>query len=70
MVVTLGELAVRFGCELRGDPLREVDSVAILAEAHPRAVTFLVEGRHRAALAHTHAGVKPKTDHGAIIQSA
>ena len=55
MVVTLGELAVRFGCELRGDPLREVDSVATLAEAHPRAVTFLAEGRHRAALAHTQA---------------
>ena len=51
MVVTLGELAVRFGCELRGDPLREVDSVATLSEAHPRAVTFLAEGRHRAALA-------------------
>jgi UDP-3-O-[3-hydroxymyristoyl] glucosamine N-acyltransferase len=55
MVVTLGELAVRLGCELRGDPLREVDSVATLAEAHPRAVTFLAESRHRAALAHTQA---------------
>jgi UDP-3-O-[3-hydroxymyristoyl] glucosamine N-acyltransferase len=55
MVVTLGELAVRFGCELRGDPLREVDCVATLAEAHPRAVTFLAEGRHRSALAHTQA---------------
>jgi UDP-3-O-[3-hydroxymyristoyl] glucosamine N-acyltransferase len=55
MVVTLGELAVRLGCELRGDPLREVDSVATLAEAHPRAVTFLAESRHRAALAQTRA---------------
>src|SRR5580698_10319962 len=46
MVVTLGELAVRLGCELRGDPLRE---------AHPRAITFLAESRHRAALARTQA---------------
>src|SRR5580658_2915123 len=57
MVVTLGELAVRLGCELRGDPLCEVDSVATLADAHPRAVTFLAESRHRAALSQTHAGV-------------
>ncbi len=55
MVVTLGELAVRLGCELRGDPLREVDSVATLADAHPRAITFLAESRHRAALARTQA---------------
>src|ERR1700733_9948871 len=57
MVVTLGELAVRFGCELRGDPLHEVDSVATLTDAHPRAVTFLAESRLRAALAQTRAAV-------------
>jgi UDP-3-O-[3-hydroxymyristoyl] glucosamine N-acyltransferase len=57
MVVTLGELAVRFGCELHGDPLCEVDSVAILADAHPRAVTFLAESRHRAGLQQTRAAV-------------
>ena len=55
MVVTLGELAVRFGCELRGVPLHEVDSVATLTDAHPRAVTFLAESRLRAALAQTRA---------------
>ena len=55
MVVTLGELAVRLGCELRGDPQREVDSVATLADAHPRAIAFLAESRHRAALAQTQA---------------
>ncbi len=55
MVVTLGELAVRFGCELHGDPLDEVDSVAILADAQPRAVTFLAESRHRPALKQTRA---------------
>ena len=55
MVVTLGEIAVRFGCELRGDPQHEVDSVATLADAHPRAVTFLAESRHRTAMAQTRA---------------
>jgi UDP-3-O-[3-hydroxymyristoyl] glucosamine N-acyltransferase len=55
MVLTLGELAVRLGCELHGDPAREIDSVAILADAHPRAVTFLAERRHRAALKQTRA---------------
>jgi UDP-3-O-[3-hydroxymyristoyl] glucosamine N-acyltransferase len=55
MTVTLGELAVRFGCELRGDPHCEIDSVATLADAHPRAVTFLAESRHRAALLQTRA---------------
>jgi UDP-3-O-[3-hydroxymyristoyl] glucosamine N-acyltransferase len=55
MVVTLGELAVRLGCELRGDPHCEVDSVAVLADAHPRAITFLAESRHRGALKQTQA---------------
>ena len=50
MTITLGELAVRFGCELRGDPHCAVDSVATLADAHPRAITFLAESRHRGAL--------------------
>jgi UDP-3-O-[3-hydroxymyristoyl] glucosamine N-acyltransferase len=55
MSVTLGELAVRFGCELRGDPHCEIDSVGTLADAHPRAITFLAESRHRGALLHTRA---------------
>ncbi len=55
MTVTLGELAVRFGCELRGDPHREIDGVGTLVDAHPRAVTFLAEGRHRPALLQTRA---------------
>lgn len=55
MTVTLGELAVRFGCELRGDPHCAVDSVATLAEAHPRAITFLAESRHRGVLRATKA---------------
>jgi len=55
MSITLGELAVRFGCELRGDPHCQVDAVATLADAHPRAISFLAEARHRAALLSTRA---------------
>jgi UDP-3-O-[3-hydroxymyristoyl] glucosamine N-acyltransferase len=55
MILTLGELAVRFGCELRGDPHCEIDSVATLSDAQPRAITFLAESRHRGALLQTRA---------------
>lgn len=55
MSVSLGELAVRFGCELRGDPNTPVDSVATLANAHPRAVTFLANPKYRSQLAATKA---------------
>jgi len=56
MTVTLGELAVRFGCELRGDPSATVDSVAALSQAGPRAVTFLANPKYLAELAGTRAG--------------
>jgi len=56
MSVTLGELAVRFGCELRGDPATVVDSVAALASAGPRAVAFLANPKYAAQLAGTRAG--------------
>jgi UDP-3-O-[3-hydroxymyristoyl] glucosamine N-acyltransferase len=55
MSVSLGELAVRFGCELRGDPSTLVDSVATLANAHPRAVAFLANPKYRSQLATTKA---------------
>jgi UDP-3-O-[3-hydroxymyristoyl] glucosamine N-acyltransferase len=55
MTISLGELAVRFGCELRGDPATLVDSVATLGQAHARAVTFLADTRHRRQLAETRA---------------
>lgn len=55
MTISLGELAVRFGCELRGDPATLVDSVSTLGQAHPRAVAFLADARHRAQLAATRA---------------
>ncbi len=57
MTVTLGELAVRFGCELRGDPAATVDSVAALAQAGPRAVTFLANPKYVEQLENTRAGV-------------
>ena len=56
MSVTLGELAVRFGCELRGDPDAVVDSVAALGNAGPRAVTFLANPKYADQLAATRAG--------------
>ena len=56
MAIALGELAVRFGCELKGDPGARVDSVGTLQNAHPRAVTFLANPRYRRHLAQTRAG--------------
>ncbi|HET9472518.1 MAG TPA: UDP-3-O-(3-hydroxymyristoyl)glucosamine N-acyltransferase [Steroidobacteraceae bacterium] len=56
MTVTLGDLAVRFGCELRGDPSTAVDSVASLSKAGPRAVTFLANPKYVAQLKETRAG--------------
>jgi UDP-3-O-[3-hydroxymyristoyl] glucosamine N-acyltransferase len=56
MTVTLGELAVRFGCELRGDPAATVDSVAALSQAGPRAVSFLANPKYVSQLAGTRAG--------------
>jgi UDP-3-O-[3-hydroxymyristoyl] glucosamine N-acyltransferase len=56
MTVTLGELAVRFGCELQGDPDVQVDSVAPLAQAGGRAVAFLANPKYVSQLAATKAG--------------
>jgi UDP-3-O-[3-hydroxymyristoyl] glucosamine N-acyltransferase len=55
MTISLGELAVRFGCELHGDPATVVDSVATLGHAHGRALAFLADRRHRGQLAETRA---------------
>jgi len=57
MAVSLGELAVRFGCELRGDPATLVDHVATLANAGAGAVAFLSESRNRRELGATRATV-------------
>jgi len=55
MAISLGELAVRFGCELRGDPATLVDSVAALGHAHGRSITFLANSKHRKELELTQA---------------
>jgi UDP-3-O-[3-hydroxymyristoyl] glucosamine N-acyltransferase len=57
MAVSLGELAVRFGCELRGDPDTQVTRVGTLANADSQCVAFLSESRNRRELADTHAAV-------------
>jgi UDP-3-O-[3-hydroxymyristoyl] glucosamine N-acyltransferase len=52
---SLGELAVRFGLELRGSPDARVSHVATLAEAPPGSLSFLADARHRRELATTRA---------------
>lgn len=56
MPVRLGELAVRFGCELRGDPDATVARVATLQDAGPDALAFLANPRYRKHLTTTRAG--------------
>jgi UDP-3-O-[3-hydroxymyristoyl] glucosamine N-acyltransferase len=56
MTMTLGELAVRFGCELRGDPSAVVETVASLAQAGARAVSFLANPKYVSQLKDTRAG--------------
>ncbi len=57
MGTTLAALAVRHGCELRGDPDVIVDHVATLVTAGPGALTFLANPQYRTQLAATRAGV-------------
>jgi UDP-3-O-[3-hydroxymyristoyl] glucosamine N-acyltransferase len=56
MTVSLGELAVRFGCTLRGDPDVRVSHVASLESAGPDGLTFLANPRYRKFLGDTRAG--------------
>jgi UDP-3-O-[3-hydroxymyristoyl] glucosamine N-acyltransferase len=53
--LSLGELAVRFGCELRGDPEVRVAGVATLAAATPGTLSFLANPHYRAQLPATRA---------------
>jgi UDP-3-O-[3-hydroxymyristoyl] glucosamine N-acyltransferase len=55
MPVSLGELAVRFGCELRGDPDTRIERVATLGNASLGSIAFLANPRYRAQLADTRA---------------
>ncbi|HEX4024458.1 MAG TPA: UDP-3-O-(3-hydroxymyristoyl)glucosamine N-acyltransferase [Steroidobacteraceae bacterium] len=56
MSIALGELAVRFGCALRGDPQLRVDHVAALGSADPQALSFLANPRLTPQLSATRAG--------------
>ena len=55
MSFALGELAVRFGCELRGDPNLTVSRVATLAGAGPGDLGFLANPQYRGQLTQTRA---------------
>lgn len=57
MSFALGELAVRFGCELRGDPELRVERVATLAAAGPGDLGFLANPHYRPQLVATRATV-------------
>jgi UDP-3-O-[3-hydroxymyristoyl] glucosamine N-acyltransferase len=52
---SLGELAVRFGLELRGEPSLRVSRVATLVHAAEGALSFLANPRYRRQLQATHA---------------
>jgi UDP-3-O-[3-hydroxymyristoyl] glucosamine N-acyltransferase len=53
--VSLGELAVRFGLKLKGEPDLKVSSVATLSHATAGALSFFANSRYRRALAATRA---------------
>ena len=55
MPLRLAELAVRFGCELRGDPDTLVERVAPLQDAAPGSLAFLANPKYRKHLATTRA---------------
>lgn len=57
MAVKLAELAVRYGCELRGDPEIEVDRVDTLQSATSGSISFLSNPAYRKYLATTKASV-------------
>jgi UDP-3-O-[3-hydroxymyristoyl] glucosamine N-acyltransferase len=65
MAASLGELAVRFGCELRGDPAALVDHVATLANANERSLAFLANPRYRPQLIATRAAAVVLDPHSA-----
>lgn len=56
MPVSLGELAVRFGCELRGSPDTSIERVASLGNADAHSISFLANPRYRDQLIATRAG--------------
>jgi UDP-3-O-[3-hydroxymyristoyl] glucosamine N-acyltransferase len=55
MSITLGELAVRFGCVLKGDPDVRISRVGTIERADGEAITFLANPRYKRFLASTKA---------------
>jgi len=55
VTIQLAELAVRYGCSLRGDPDAEVDRVGTLQESGAGAISFLANPGYRQYLAATNA---------------
>ena len=55
MAMTLGEIAVRYGLELAGDPGQSVDGVAPLAAAAPGKISFCTGPKYRKQLTATRA---------------
>jgi UDP-3-O-[3-hydroxymyristoyl] glucosamine N-acyltransferase len=53
VAIRLADLAVRYGCELHGDPDREVSCVGTLESAGPAAIAFLANPQYRKQLATT-----------------
>lgn len=50
MSYTLGELAVKFGCELAGDPSTKVNSIATLSSASAGDISFFTNKKYKAEL--------------------
>ena len=67
MAIALGELAVRFGLELRGDPDIQVERVATLAHAGAGALSFLANPRYRAQLTDTKAAAVIVNASGGVV---
>ena len=55
MSITLGEIAARYGCELRGDPDDHVSHVATLSGAGSESISFLANKAYRQQLETTRA---------------
>ncbi len=53
MSISLGELAVQFGCELVGDPAAKVSHVATLSNADPESLSFFANKAYREQLRQT-----------------
>lgn len=53
VALTLGEIAVRYGCELHGDPDTVINRVATLAGAADGSVSFLANAGYRSQLSRT-----------------